>query len=568
MLAHDLAQVLALAKDAFLAFLPAHASLQTAALSEIRKVLRLNWAVSSLPHMLVAFAAEKEAMARFKPLLDPSEVDAEQREHASTQLKKLRTYHVKPLVETYDKEWDKEKTCILAKSPYLVKEESGEVIASIEKDFRKAKYYEIMEWVIENITSSMPTVTFQPRIPVSDLPECERQEAENLLCLVRDVHVPIIESRVAEMLKEEMGKPDLAALRPELRERVEACFLKTKYFKVVRSVLDEDDDGKASPKETEKHSEVSSMPATVQSNSQALEIRSPLKRGRPMEQSGNTRNFRTKSIKHGIPVRGIHLQCKPADVLEVDAFVLWMPEATKQQASRKDRNDNNNAVLKSVLPILIGDATGPITLEFWGEAAGQAFDALFQKYTETAESTFLKCKFEEVEVSRVQPHPVTNMFRLRSTKRTKVSAVEELGFAMSPLPDLYLSDFHALWNAKSPYSVSICGTVVNSENIRESNSGTAMKFFGITDSSGRWIRCIAYGTAAEYVESLIFDGVRVICFFGSAKINTDRPDENGAIWFFDPACFIGLGEALSTPPLREEIQIRATTCASMGTYSG
>ena len=150
--------------------------------------------------------------------------------------------------------------------------------------------------------------------------------------------------------------------------------------------------------------------------------------------------------------------------LTLQAHVLEMSEAPKQV---RIRNNSGSDASKAVVGLVLGDASGLVQVELWGDAATKHHAQLWHAVNNVAEDMFVRVEVTHMEVSK--PVSLLPHGKLLSTPRTIVTLLQPPGaFQLMPAPRLLVSNLAELRRQKPPYTMNIKGVVAELGEIRSS----------------------------------------------------------------------------------------------------
>ncbi|CAE7884648.1 unnamed protein product [Symbiodinium microadriaticum] len=161
--------------------------------------------------------------------------------------------------------------------------------------------------------------------------------------------------------------------------------------------------------------------------------------------------------------------------LTLQAHVLEMSEAPKQV---RIRNNSGSDASKAVVGLVLGDASGLVQVELWGDAATKHHAQLWHAVNNVAEDMFVRVEVTHMEVSK--PVSLLPHGKLLSTPRTIVTLLQPPGaFQLMPAPRLLVSNLAELRRQKPPYTMNIKGVVaeLGAKEGRGNNSKSAVWLF-------------------------------------------------------------------------------------------
>ena len=265
-----------------------------------------------------------------------------------------------------------------------------------------------------------------------------------------------------------------------------------------------------------------------------------------------------------------------------EGWVMWHeqePRTAKVRAPggsaspAKRTADGEEKVDKPVVDVILLDHTGPMNVTLWGDLAMKFFEEKSRLVSSaaTSERKAIVMQLKNFKLTKPAPNDwngkvLTKMKSLNSKEgRSPETATSmSLGFSSTspfledrafevPRSDVCIASFGA-WRsefADAPFRATVVGTVVDGQDIDESQGGNPKKMFGLVDKDGGWIHCCATGIHAS--ASALSNLSEVIIFFGSGRpaIGSDP----GSLYLFKDAMAIMVGRAVQPPVKRSQVEI-------------
>ena len=250
----------------------------------------------------------------------------------------------------------------------------------------------------------------------------------------------------------------------------------------------------------------------------------------------------------------------PDDALthwNIDGHLLWMAEEMKMVSVRDRRTQQAEEL--PVLALVLSDATGPIGVELWRDAAADNFAVLKTTYEAAEWPWGPLVRLANVIAKNVKVRSLVPMKKLHSTSATTVrvlaggevpTVVGGLVSLPNPRP-LVITDFLQI-SGPTPFLCSVRGVVASCGEVQESRNGREMCTFQVVDAKGHYVTCVAFGENANSEEIALGNDI-VLYFAQGMKGRTEV--ENGKLWLYDEAVLKVERTGMMTPRMRLEIKI-------------
>ena len=491
-------------------------------------------------------AREARATYVFAPLLSPETAGGEQEQARATALAaKVQQEDEEQIAAAVDREW----TAMLVPVPNFVRE----VIPNPIRDlFLQQRYYAIVADVVaaRQAGEARGQFHFVPLLAPSQAGDVE--QASRALALVGRVQAADADRLEVAVQREwtQFLSSIPASLKGTFTEEYETKmrqgFLKKRYYALVEEAVT----GRGTEVSSAArdagivHGEKRSLPG----ESSPFKRRTAPRRTEPRAGSAAV-VASSAAVLHGGP-------SDPHARWSMDGNLLWMPRELKMASVKDGRTQQSEDV--AVLPLVISDASGPIGVELWRDAATGHFAMLKEAYEQTVDTGDCSLRVENVTAKSVKLRSLVPMKKLYSLDSTTIRVLTQGESRMgdervgaSAEPSLLITEFQRICGP-APFIVSLRGVVASCSEVQESRGGVDMCSFQLVDAKGQYLTCVAFGDNAS-AEELVPGNDICVYFAQGTKGRNDT--ENGKLWLYDEAVVKLERTGLPTPRQRTEIRI-------------
>ena len=236
----------------------------------------------------------------------------------------------------------------------------------------------------------------------------------------------------------------------------------------------------------------------------------------------------------------------------LECTILYCPEEVKRRAIGSGKAVGRTMVS---LSLCVADRTGPITVDFFNEAA-ERFMTTIQGWRQTNDEPFV-ITIENFEIKETFQKHKTPCRKLTAIDITKVTMLEQpsrefmCDANIPPEVSLFTRDFGMLTDT-APFIISITGVVQDLRPERATRSGQAIQSFTLHDCLGKYVSVAILGRHAG--SPMLVEGNEIILYFLQAKEGLPAYP-SGSLWGFDESHIVFLRSNCKVPLQSSEIAI-------------
>ena len=236
--------------------------------------------------------------------------------------------------------------------------------------------------------------------------------------------------------------------------------------------------------------------------------------------------------------------------MKTTAVVLHYPEEPRWGTITDRKTKAQSQV--PVVSVMLADASGPILLELWRDAA----DSALRELADWASGSNDALVWVEVRYAWCRAIPgrvIPALRKLVANDRTTMVRCEPPASAPrgAPSSDLYSVDFEQL-NGATPFTICLRGIVTSVQDEVLSQSGNPMKHFKLHDQTGRFVHCVAFGRQVD--NEFIVECNEVVLYF--AKAMPGLAVAHGQLWMYDESHIVLVGPRFGVSPARLCMELR------------
>ena len=472
---------------------------------------------------------------RFEPELDVASLpDPLLREHATRVLEQVRETHVQLIAEAVQRAYEADTKNV----PEYLR-------TGLEEKLRRhcllAQYFQIVSSVVSGAAVAS-AFAWEPPFCIDNLSdEAARQSAPELCLQARPHHVPVVEAKVKERFRIDTARidPSIMALHADT---LRANWLRENYFGILREVIDGSERSSFPVSVADAAVVASVAPAYAPSNvfaspKKRLRLASPLPPSEAHAVANTVQELHTQNLTG-------------SDAMKTTAVVLHYPEEPRWGTITDRKTKAQSQV--PVVSVMLADASGPILLELWRDAA----DRVLRELAGWASGSNDALVWVEVRYAWCRAIPgrvIPALRKLVANDRTTMVRCEPPASAPrgAPSSDLYSVDFEQLTGA-TPFTICLRGIVTSVQDEVLSQSGNPMKNFKLHDQTGRFVHCVAFGRQVD--NEFIVECNEIILYF--AKAMPGLTGAHGQLWMYDENHIVLVGPRFGVPPARLCTELR------------